>query len=117
MLSLKVALPYGVAPGPRARWLRPVRVPRYWAAAAFVLCAGFAGGVALFSTFELHRLWGLIAAGAYLAASAAVLLWRTRGIDLALLLSVAGALVFPMFLNAADGRTKRVRTRLLGEWF
>jgi hypothetical protein len=69
-----------------------------------VLCAGFAGGVALFSTFELHRLWGLIAAGAYLAASAAVLLWRTRGIDLALLLSVAGALVFPMFLNAADGQ-------------
>ncbi len=104
MLSLKAALPQGMAPGPRARWLSPVRVPRYWAATAFVLCAGFAGGVALFSTFELHRLWGLIAAGAYLAASAAVLLWRTRGIDLALLLSVAGALVFPMFLNAADGQ-------------
>ena len=104
MLSLKEALPHGRAPGPGARWLRPVRVPRCWAAAAFVLCAGFAGGVALFSTFELHRLWGLIAAGAYLAASAAVLLWRTRGIDLALLLSVAGALVFPMFLNAADGQ-------------
>ena len=106
MLSLKSALPHGGAPGPWARWLHPVRVPRFWAAAAFVACAGFAGGVALFSTFELHRLWGLIAAGAYLAASAAVLLWRTRGIDLALLLSVAGALVFPMFLNAADGQNE-----------
>jgi Glycosyltransferase family 87 len=104
MLSLKAALPRGRAPGPWARWLHPVRVPRYWAAAAFVLCAGFAGGVALFSTNDLHRLWGLIAACAYFAASAAVLLWRTRGIDLALLLSVAGALVFPMFLNAADGQ-------------
>ena len=104
MLSLKAALPQGRAPGPRARWLAPVCVPRYWAAAAFVACAGFAGGVALFSTFDLHRLWGVIAASAYIAASAAVLLWRSRGIDLALLLSAAGALITPMFLNAADGK-------------
>jgi hypothetical protein len=34
----------------------------------------------------------------------AVLVWRSRGIDLALLLSVAGALVTPLFLNAADGQ-------------
>ena len=59
------------------------------------------GGVALFSTNDLHRLWGLIAACAYIAAAAAVLLWRSRGIDLALLLSVGGALITPMFWNAA----------------
>jgi hypothetical protein len=104
MLSLKAALPQGMAPGPRARWLPPVSVPRYWAAAAFVASAGFAVGVALFSTNDLHRLWGVIAASAYFAASAAVLLWRSRGIDLALLLSAAGALITPMFLNAADGQ-------------
>ena len=104
MLSLKAALPHGRAPGPWARWLPSVSVPRYWAAAAFVVCAGFAGGVALFSTNELHRVWGLIAASAYVAAAAAVLVWRSRGIDLALLMSAAGALVTPLFLNAATGR-------------
>jgi 4-amino-4-deoxy-L-arabinose transferase-like glycosyltransferase len=104
MLSLKAALPRGRAPGPWARWLLPVSVPRYWAAAAFVVCAGFAGGVAVFSTNDLHQLWGLIAAGSYLAAAAAVLVWRSRGTDLALLLSVCGALITPLFLNAADGQ-------------
>jgi hypothetical protein len=64
----------------------------------------FAVGVALFSSNSLHRLWGMIAACAYLAASVAVLAWKSRGIDLALLLSVAGALVAPLFLNAASGR-------------
>ena len=34
----------------------------------------------------------------------AVLVWRSRGIDLALVLSVAGALVTPLFVNAADGQ-------------
>ncbi len=104
MLSLKAALPHGRAPGPWARWLPSVSVPRFWAAAAFVICAGFAGGVALFSTNELHRVWGLIAASAYVAAAAAVLVWRSRGVDLALLLSAGGALVTPLFLNAATGR-------------
>ena len=79
-------------------------VPRYWAAGAFVVCAGFAGGVTLFSTNDVHRLWGLIAACAYAAAAVAVLTWRLRGIDLALLLSVSGALITPLFLNAATGR-------------
>jgi 4-amino-4-deoxy-L-arabinose transferase-like glycosyltransferase len=103
MVSLRTAPPQS-APGDRGGWLSPVSIPRYWAAAAFAVCAAFAGGVALFSTNDLHRLWGLIAAGAYLAAGIAVLAWRSRGIDLALLLSVAGALVTPLFLNAADGQ-------------
>ena len=103
MVSLRTAPPK-TPPGHRGGWLSPVSIPRYWVAAAFAVCAGFAGGVALFSTNDLHRLWGLIAAGAYVAAGMAVLAWRSRGIDLALLLSVAGALVTPLFLNAADGQ-------------
>ena len=103
MVLLKAAPPQS-APGHRGGWLSPVSVPRYWAAAAFAVCAAFAGGVALFSTNDLHRLWGLIAACSYVAAAMAVLAWRSRGIDLALLLSVAGALVTPLFLNAADGQ-------------
>ena len=92
MLSLRAAPPHS-APDPRGGWLSPVSVPRYWTAAAFAVCAAFAGGVALFSTNDLHRLWGLIASCAYVAAALAVLAWRSRGIDLALVLSVAGALV------------------------
>jgi 4-amino-4-deoxy-L-arabinose transferase-like glycosyltransferase len=87
-----------------ARWLSPVRVHRNWAAAAFAVCAAFAGGVALFSSNDLHRLWGLIAGCAYIAAALAVLAWRSRGLDLALVLSVCGALIGPLFLNAATGR-------------
>jgi 4-amino-4-deoxy-L-arabinose transferase-like glycosyltransferase len=104
MLSLKAAQPQAWQPGSVTRLLTPARVPRYWAAAAFAVCAVFAGGVALFSTNDLHRLWGLIAGCAYLAAAAAVLAWRSRGLDLALLLSVGGALITPLFLNAATGR-------------
>jgi len=103
MLSLRAAPPQS-APGHRGGWLSPVSVPAYWAAAAFAACAAFAGAVALFSTNDLHRLWGLIAGCAYVAAAMAVLVWRSRGIDLALVLSVAGALVTPLFWNAADGQ-------------
>jgi Glycosyltransferase family 87 len=104
MLSLKAAPPQAWTSSSLAKWLLPVSVPRYWAAAAFAACAAFAGGVALFSTNDLHRLWGLIATCAYIAAALAVLVYRSRGIDLALLLSVAGALVTPLFLNAATNQ-------------
>jgi Glycosyltransferase family 87 len=117
MLSLRTAPPRS-APGRRAGWLWPVSVPKYWTAAAFVVCAGFAGSVALFSTNDLHRLWGLIAGCTYIAAATAVLAWRSRGIDLALLLSVCGALITPMFWNAADGQRQpevAVITRSAGQ--
>ena len=103
MLSLRAAPPRSV-PGRWAGWLSPVSVPNYWTAAAFVVCAGFAGGVIIISSNDLHRLWGLIACCTYLAAAMAVLAWRSRGIDLALLLSVCGALITPLFWNAADGQ-------------
>lgn len=104
MLSLKTAPPQAWASSSLAKWLLPVSVPRYWAASAFAACAAFAGGVAVFSTNDLHRLWGLIATCAYIAAALAVLVYRSRGIDLALLLSVGGALITPLFLNAATNQ-------------
>ena len=104
MLLLKSPPQRGGRTGFLARWLPPVRVPRYWTAAAFAGCACFAGCVALFSGNGLHRLWGLIAACTYVGAAAAVLAWRSRGVDLALLMSVGGALVAPLFLNAATGQ-------------
>jgi 4-amino-4-deoxy-L-arabinose transferase-like glycosyltransferase len=104
MLLLKAPPQRGGTGGILTRWLPPVRVPRYWTVAAFAGCACFAGLVALFSNNDLHRLWGLIAACAYVGAAVAVLAWRSRGVDLALLLSVCGAMVAPLFLNAATGR-------------
>ena len=101
MLSLRGALAERYRPGQWVRWQPPAPVPREWAAAAFAACAIFATGVALFSSNDLHRHWGELAACAYLAAAAAVLAWQSRGLDLALLISVGGALVTPLFWNAA----------------
>ena len=101
MLSLRGALAERSRPGQWVRWQPSAPVPREWAAAAFAACAIFATGVALFSSNDLHRHWGELAACAYLAAAAAVLAWQSRGLDLALLISVGGALVTPLFWNAA----------------
>ena len=101
MLSLRGALAERYRPGQWVRWQPSAPVPREWAAAAFAACAIFATGVALFSSNDLHRHWGELAACAYLAAAAAVLAWQSRGLDLALLISVGGALVTPLFWNAA----------------
>jgi hypothetical protein len=104
MLTLSAAPPDNSRKRRLAAWLSPVAVPRRWTAAAFAVCALFAAGVALFSTNSLHRRWGVVAACAYLAACLVVLAWRSRGLDLALLLSVGGALIAPLFWNAATGR-------------
>jgi 4-amino-4-deoxy-L-arabinose transferase-like glycosyltransferase len=104
MLTLRAAPPDKSRTRGLVAWASAVAIPRRWAAAAFAICAAFAGGVALFSSNDLHRRWGLVASCAYLAACLAVLAWRSRGIDLALLLSVCGALVAPLFWNAANGR-------------
>ena len=104
MAPLRAAWPAGGGPGRWAGWLSPIGVPRSWAAAAFVVSAGFAGAVALFSGNAIHRMWGLSAFCAYAAAVVAVWAWRSRGFDLALVLSVCGALVTPLFVNAAAGR-------------
>ena len=70
MLSLRLALAELNQPGRWVRWIAPVPIPRQWCAAAFAACAIFATGVALFSSNDLHRHWGAIAACAYLMAAA-----------------------------------------------
>ena len=104
MLSLRVALAERIRPGWWARRMAPAAIPRRLCAAVFAACAIFATGVALFSSNGLHQRWGVIAACAYLVAAAAVLAWRSHGVDFALLVSVGGALVAPLFWNAATGR-------------
>jgi hypothetical protein len=104
MLVLKAVLPEQVRTRRVAAWFSTVTASRSWTVSAFVVCAIFAAGVAVFSSNDLHRLWGLIAACAYLAASVAILAWRSRGLDVAIGLSVIGALVVPLFWNAATGR-------------
>ena len=104
MLSLSGVLPDRSRPGRLAWRLTPVKVPRRWCAAVFAACSIFATGVALFSTNDLHRHWGAIAACAYLVAAVSALAWQSWGVDLALLVSVGGALVTPLFWNAATGQ-------------
>jgi 4-amino-4-deoxy-L-arabinose transferase-like glycosyltransferase len=97
-------LPDNLRRSARAVWRLPAATPRKWWAGAFTVCAVFAAGVALFSSNDLHRRWGLVAACSYLVAAVAVAAWRSRGLDLAIGLSVTGALFVPMFWNAATGR-------------
>jgi hypothetical protein len=73
-------------------------------AATFAACAVFAGGLGLISNYAPHRLWGLFAAPAYLLAAAAVLAWKSRGVDLALVISIGGALAAPLSMLAIQGR-------------
>ena len=88
--------------GPEWKSLTTIR--RRWVAAAFAACALFAGGVAQFTTNDLHRLWGTAAACGYLLAAVAVVAWPARGIDLALGLSLSGTLLVPLGWLATQGR-------------
>jgi hypothetical protein len=76
-------------------------MPRRWLAGFFVVSAVFAALVAGLSTDSVHRLWGAMAACGYALALVAVLAWRRRGADLALGLSLCGALVVPLAWMAA----------------
>jgi len=91
-------------PGLGPRWGSLTTLPRPWIAAAFAACALFAGAVALFTSNDLHRLWGSAAAAGYLLAAIAVLAWRRRGVDLALGLGLCGALLVPLGWLATQGR-------------
>jgi hypothetical protein len=76
-------------------------MPRRWLAGFFVVSAVFAALVAGLSTDSVHRLWGAMAACGYGLALVAMLAWRRRGADLALGLSLCGALVVPLAWMAA----------------
>lgn len=94
------------ASGGAASAATSARAGRLWMAGALFGSAAFAAGVAAFSDVSLHRSWGLVAACAYLAAGVAVLSWPSHGRDLALLLSVGGALVTPLLLNTTSGQAQ-----------
>jgi glycosyl transferase family 87 len=84
-----------------AGWQSPAAMPRRWLARLFAVSALFAALVAIFSSDQVHQLWGAMAACGYGLAVAAVLGWRKRGADLALGLSFLGALVLPLGWMAA----------------
>ena len=77
---------------------------RTWIAAAFAVCGLFGLGVTLVSTDYLHRMWGIMAACGYGLAAVSVLAWRSRGADLALVLSLCGALIVPLAWMAATSQ-------------
>lgn len=105
MLLLRQAPPAGCEPR-LAAWRSPTTIPHIWLAGTFAACAAFAGGMGLFSTDSLHRLWGLFAAVAYVLAAAAVLAWKSRGVDLGLVIGLGGALAAPLSLLAIRGRSE-----------
>ena len=103
MLQLRQAPLRRFEPG--GGWQSPVTIPRRWLAALFVGCTLFAIGMGVFSSDALHRLWGLFAAGAYVLAAVVVLAWRSaRGVDLALIIGIAGALFAPLAVLAEQGK-------------
>ena len=87
-------------------WHSVITLPPAWLAGGLVFCALFSGGVSLFSTDSLHRLWGLSAACAYALAALAVLAWRSRGtlgVDIALGVIACGAILIPLLWMVATG--------------
>jgi hypothetical protein len=81
-------------------------MPRIWLVAGLVACALFAGGVTLFSTDSLHRLWGLSGACAYAVAALVLLAWKSRGtagIDVALGILISGAILAPLLWMVLTG--------------
>jgi len=100
MLTLRQAPPG--SPARHFDWPSPASIPRPWLTAAFAGSAGFAVVMALVTTHHAHRMWGVFAGCSYLLAAMAVLVWKSRGLDVALVISVAGALVAPLWLMAAD---------------
>jgi hypothetical protein len=81
-------------------------MPRTWLIGGLMVCALFGGGVSLFSSDPLHRLWGLSAACAYALAALAVLAWRSRasvGVDVALAVVICGAILIPLLWMVVTG--------------
>src|SRR5262252_789976 len=100
MLTLRQAPPG--RPARQFDWPSPASIPRLWLTLAFAGSAGFAVVMALVTTYDAHRMWGVFAGCSYLLAAMAVLVWKSRGLDAALVISLAGALAAPMWLMAAD---------------
>jgi hypothetical protein len=99
MLTLRQA-PQGCPAPHRVDWPSPTAIPRPLLTVAFAGSAAFAVALAMVTVWQAHRLWGIFAGCAYLLAAMAVLVWKSRGLDVALVISVVGALAAPMWLMA-----------------
>jgi hypothetical protein len=99
MLTLRQAPPRPAAPR-RLDWPSPAAIPRPLLTAAFAASAAFAIALAVVTAWQAHRLWGIFAGCSYLLAAMAMLAWKPRGLDVALVISVTGALAAPMWLMA-----------------
>ncbi len=91
---------------PKFDWLAAGPVRRRWVVAVFLACAAFASAAAVISANSLHRIWGVVAAGAYGLAALAVVAWRSRGVDLALFIAISGAVVAPLTWMATTGQSQ-----------
>jgi hypothetical protein len=95
-------------------WPSPTKVPRVWMTVVFATSAAYALVMALVTNNHLHRLWGVFAACSYLLAAMAVVAWKSRGLDSALLISFAGALVAPLALMAG-ARLQQPEVRVINK--
>jgi len=112
MLTLRQVPLRGPAKG-RFDWPSPTMVPRSWMTALFAASAAYAVVMALVTTNPLHRTWGIFAGCAYLVAAMIVLAWP-RGLDAALLIGLAGALIVPLGLMAA-ARLQQPEVRVINK--
>jgi Glycosyltransferase family 87 len=87
----------------RFDWPSPAAVPRLWLTVGLAGSAAFAIALAMVTVWQAHRLWGIFAGISYLLAAMFVLVWKSRGRDVALVISLVGALVTPMWLMAGHG--------------
>lgn len=96
--------------GRARRWRERNPLSRAWAtsprgaAILLAVCTLFAGAVAVFSTNPPERLWGILAAGPYGLAALTALLAGRPGRRIAVVVSLAGAVIVPLAWMAWSGR-------------
>jgi hypothetical protein len=88
--------------GPRAM-AAAAAIRRDWVAALFVLSAIFAAVTALTSGYAPERVWGTFGAVSYTVAAVVAAADRRRGVSVAVLISLGGALAAPLAAMAITG--------------
>ena len=88
--------------GDRARAAFAV-IRREWVAVTFAVSAAFALVTALISFNAPERVWGAFAAVSYAVSAVIAAVVRRRGVSLAVLISLAGAVAAPLAWMAVTG--------------